>query len=117
MQFNVRYVRYKIQFHGVGSVFLNDTALIFEGNVSKFHIPLIKYLYQNFYENVIFVKTIKTVPYSTILSGKKISEDCCKIDYRLPNGKKTGIKFVMAEKKTKVFLNKLEEYMTAVKNL
>ncbi|NEQ84510.1 MAG: hypothetical protein F6K26_31415 [Moorea sp. SIO2I5] len=113
MQFNVIYQPYKIQFHGHGSVFLNDTALIFEGSVRKFNIPLIQALY----ENVILVKTIRTVPYSTIFSDKKIklSQDCCKIDYRLPDGKKTGIKFVII--KQEKFLNKLEEYMTASKNL
>lgn len=115
MKFNVTYIPYKSKFVSHGSVFLNDTALIFEGSIRRFSIPLIDDLYQN----VILVKTIRTVPYSTIFNYKKIilSLKCCQVDYRLPDGKKTGIKFVIQQKKTKVFLNKLEEYMTVVKNL
>ncbi|NET43152.1 hypothetical protein [Okeania sp. SIO2B3] len=113
MQFNVRYVPYQIQFYGKGSVFFNDTALIFEGSITKFPLPLIQF----FYQNVILVKTIKTVPYSTIFNYKKISLNCCQIGYRLPDVKKTGMQFFIEQKKTKVFLNKLEEYMTTVKNL
>ncbi|NEO53580.1 MAG: hypothetical protein F6K54_11105 [Okeania sp. SIO3B5] len=115
MQFSVVYWSYKSKFYGDGSVFLNDTALIFEGTVRKFYIPLI----QDFYQNILLVKTIRTVPYSTIFSGKKIklSQDSCQIDYRLPNGKKTGIKFLIDDKNPNFFFLKLEEYMTAAKNL
>ena len=122
MQFNVQYVPYKIQFYGEGSVFLNDTALIFKGSVRKFYIPFL----QVFYKNVILVNTIRTVPYSTILDYKKTNllGNCYQIDYRLPDGKKTGIKFIIKPKKSKnksknekAFLIKLEEYMTAIKKI
>ncbi|NEO72630.1 hypothetical protein [Moorena sp. SIO3H5] len=130
MQFNVEYVPYKIPFCGDGSVFLNETALIFEGSVKKINIPVLYFwdLYHNF-----LVKTIRTVPYSTILNYKKVFYspvfyykkrkpvgNCYQINYRLPDGKKTGIKFIYHQNKSNnknIFLMKLEEHMNAIKKI
>ena len=128
MQFNVEYAPYKIPFYGDGSVFLNDTSLIFAGSVSKFNILGLP----NLFQNVLLVNTIRTVPYATILNYKEVyyspifyhkkikpKGKFCQINYRLPDGKKTGIKFFVQQNKSNsqnVFLIKLEEHMTAIKN-
>ncbi|WP_414569853.1 hypothetical protein [Nostoc sp. CCY 9925] len=101
-------------FSGEGSVFMYDTALVFEGSQTKFTIPFIQSFYQ-----LLLIKTIRTVPYSTILKYKKPRypyNGSHKIIYRLPNGKKGEIVFHITgrDEEDIYFTNKLEEYLTVI---
>ena len=111
MQFQVDY-KNKF-FYGKGSVFIYDTALVFEGSKPKFNIPLIQVAYK-----LLLIKTTRTVPYSTILKHKKpksMYDGHHKITYRLPTGKKCDIAFDITIKEENIhFTNKLEEYLTVV---
>lgn len=122
MRFQVNYVN--DFFYGKGSVFMYDTALIFEGSKPKFSLitklplPLIKVGYE-----LLVIKTTRTVPYSTILNYKKprLPYNFHEIIYQLPNGKKCVIKFKITitgiEEYNIYFTNKLEESLTVVRSL
>jgi hypothetical protein len=113
-------------FYGKGSVFIYDTALIFEGSKPKFSIPLITKLpiplIKVGYE-LLVIKTTRTVPYSTILNYKKqrLPYNFHEIIYRLPNGRKCVIEFEITitgiEEENIYFTNKLEESLTVVRSL
>ena len=85
-----------INFYGEGTVFMQDTVLVFKGNMPKFELWALWAIYQN----VISVPTSRTVPYSTILKYNKPSfiSGFHSIIYRLPDEKKCKIKFKMQNK-------------------
>ncbi len=119
MRFQVYYDKF---FSGKGSIFMYDTALVFEGSKPKFTIPFIEVA--SFIEvayQLLLIKTTKTVPYLTILKynkPKSIYDNYHKITYRLPTGKKCKIAFNVIRKKDNIyFSNKLEEYLTVVSSL
>ena len=133
MRFEVKYLRYysgsgdihlfgsrkqlNLNFHGKGFVFLNENALVLQGNMPKFELPLLEYLFQK----VLYIPTTRTLPYSTILRYKKNNtlREKHEITYRLPDGKKCCVKFLFTKSKqrnNKLFANKLEEYLTVAKS-
>lgn len=104
-------------FSGEGSVFMYDTALVFEGSQTKFTIPFIQGFYQ-----LLLIKTTRTVPYSTILKYKKPRypyNGSHKITYKLPNGRKCDIAFhiIGTDEEDISLTNKLEEYLTVFSSL
>lgn len=60
MKFQVEFLQ---GFSGLGAVYLNEMALVFEGRRPKFHVPILN----TFYHRVVDETTILTVPYSRII--------------------------------------------------
>lgn len=127
MKFEVKYISRKFfwdffsgpTFGGKGYVFLQDTALVFDGNIPKFDVSFMLDIYQK----VIFVPTTRTIPYSVILKYRKPRfwiGNYHQITYRLPNGKKSNIWFQMTKPRRKqkdtAFLNKLEDALNTAKS-
>ncbi|MDJ0681332.1 MAG: hypothetical protein QNJ18_15850 [Xenococcaceae cyanobacterium MO_167.B52] len=118
MKFDVKYLTTNFNFQGKGRVFVNDTALIFQGNLPKFNVGPLAVLDQDFF----YVLTSRTVPYASIIQYKKPSDlrIAHKIDYRIQNGKKIKIKFKMMIKSKKkddeMFTSRLEEYLNVAQS-
>lgn len=124
MKFNLKYLggnvsfggnNENLNFYGEGSVFIQDTALVFRGNMPKFQTGILWAIYQR----VISISSSRTVPYSSILKYKKpsfMSGSIHQIIYRLPDGKKCNIKFQMqkpVKKNDQIFATRLQEYLVA----
>ena len=106
-----------IQFWGEGWVFVNDTALICQGNMPKFNLGGLAALYQK----VLYVSTTRTIPYATIIKYKKPSglRKAHEITYRLPNRKKVTVNFQMTKPKKRhdeMFTSQLEEYLAVAQS-
>ncbi len=121
MRFNVKYDHYRdlfdcktfLNFHGSGVIFFHDTALIIHGNMPKFTFY---FRLDFFFRKVLYVPTIRTIPYSTIVKYKKpgFFDQNHRIIYKQPNGKKSLVKFKMTSdirKNNVVFIDRLEEYL------
>ena len=100
-----------INFYGEGSVFMQDTVLVFKGNMPKFNDWGLLYIL------ILFsIPTSRTVPYSTILKYDKPSSisGFHSIIYRLPDEKKCKIKFKIqkpTKESSQEFTVKLQEYL------
>jgi|GEM_PF-5101661 len=133
MRFEVKYLGYRdgsgdihlfgsrkqlnLNFQGKGFVFLNENALVLQGNIPKFELSFLN----SFYQKVLYIPTTRTLPYSTILKYKKtgILRRQHKITYRLPDGKRCVVRFLFTKSKkknNKLFANQLEEYLTVAKS-
>ena len=101
-----------INFYGEGSVFMQDTMLVFKGNMPKFN----GWALLSIYPNLFSIPTSRTVPYSTILKYDKPSfiSGFHSIIYRLPDEKKCKIKFKIqkpTKESSQEFTVKLKEYL------
>ncbi|AFZ16727.1 hypothetical protein [Allocoleopsis franciscana] len=104
-----------LSFHGKGFIFLNENALILQGNMPKFELWILGY----FFQKVLYIPTTRTLPYSTILKYKKpkLWRKKHEITYRLPDGKKCVVRFLLTKSTNKkIFANQLEEYLTVAKS-
>lgn len=122
MKFNIKYVDEIGNFRGKGAVFINDTALIFKGNIPKFDIfafagSAVSRIINQIYAKVLYVSTSRTIPYTTIVKYKKPSgfNQSHAIHYKLPNDQKVIIGFKMIEN-NEIFTSKLEEYLAIVQS-
>lgn len=83
MKFEVNYTN---QFNRKGAIYMYDTALILDGYMPKFYIPMIGVFYQ-----LIYFRTSRTIPYSVILKHQN------RTTYHILtyNGKKCTVEFRM----------------------
>ena len=129
MKFEVKYFPYAIdfwqeyglEFWGKGWVFVNDTALIFQGNAPKFNLSVLLPIFGAFYQKFLYVSTTTTVPYATIIKHKKpgFLRKAHEITYRLPNDKNVTVKFQMTKSKKRhdeMFTSQLEEYLAVAQS-
>jgi hypothetical protein len=127
MRFEVKYISRKNfwdifsapTFGGKGYVYLQDTALVLDGNIPKFDVSFML----DIYSKVLFVPTTRTIPYSVIVKYKKpglLRGNFHQITYCLPNGKKTSVWFRMTKPRRKqkdsTFLSRLEDYLKTAKS-
>ena len=114
-----------INFQGEGSVLLQDVALVFQGNIPKFELGCLLGLFTFLYEQVLYVKTTRTVPYSAILKYIKPRGEhntTHQINYRFPNGEQRILKFDIIRfhrlqaRNDEEFACKLEEYINSAKS-
>ena len=107
----------EILFDGDGTVFFQDTALVFKGNIPKFELWFLDRIFQK----VLYIKTSRTVPYSTIIKHKKPGiNKIHSITYKLPDGSNASVRFKMkspVRKNNQGFINKLNDYLSASDSL
>ena len=106
-------------FQGEGSVFVNDNALIFQGNMSKFNIG--GSLSLIVYKQILCVSTTRTVLYACITKYKQHSafRKAHEITYQLPNSEKVRVKFHMTQSKKRhdeMFTSQLKEYLAVAQS-
>lgn len=120
-------VKYKasgknLNFYGKGTLYMHDTCLVFEGDMPKFRIPVLWWVYHK----VLNVRTTRTVPYSAILRydprsfSSLLRGNFQQITYRLPDYRPQKVAFrILGPKpgKKDSFRTRLEEYMTVAKSL
>lgn len=68
MKFQVEFLR---EFSGLGSVYIDEMALVFEGRRPKFHVAVLN----QFYHRVVDETAIVTVPYSRIIKVANSRDD------------------------------------------
>lgn len=129
MRFEVKYSGYgdihifgfrkpiHLNIHGKGFINLSENALVLQGSMLKFEVPLIYFCYKK----VLYIPTTRTLPYSTILKYKKpgLCRRRHEITYRLPGEKKCVFKFKITKysrSNNKLFANQFKEYLTVAKS-
>ena len=121
MKFDVKYLAYGLNFQGKGCVFVNETALIFQGNMPKFPKFNLGGIFFPVWQKVTYVSTTTTVPYATIIHHERPSflRKAHEIIYLLPNGKKDAVRFQITKSKkrhNKMFTSQLEENLAIAKS-
>ena len=115
--YEINFIAFGRSLRGKGWIFVNDTALICQGYIPKFELGIIGFIRQ-IYEKVLYISTIRTIPYATIVKYKKPSffRKAHEITYRVPNipGDGITVKFQMTKLKKRhdeIFTSRLEEYL------
>jgi hypothetical protein len=110
IQISFIYFFYKgcLRFYGKGAIYMQDTSLIFKGDIAKFYLPIFSW----FFQKVVCIPTIRSIPYSIILKYKPPSffRRFHFIKYQLPDGKKGRVIFRMTKTDSSSFSDELEKY-------
>ncbi len=119
-----------LKFYGKGTIYMYDTGLVLEGDMPKFRIPIILWVYHKLLNE----RTTRTIPYSVILYYNPRSRSFTskapisslfkapqhQIIYQLPDGKSQSVMFGMLGSKREnalSFRTRLEEYVAVAKSL
>jgi hypothetical protein len=119
-----------LKFYGKGVIYMHDTALVLEGDMPKFRIPLLLWAYHK----LLNVRTTQTIPYSVILYYNPRSFTSLihrplsfwvkgrhhQIIYQLPDGTSQKVMFKMLGSRREndhSFRTQLEEYMAIARSL
>jgi hypothetical protein len=116
MKFDVTFNSNKIV--GPGSLYLDETGIVAEGDVPRFFLPLLSG--RSWFRQIICSRGMRTIPYSRIVKYKSpgLFGRQHTIVYRLPGRSKTSVVFTMASKTKQdsaEFAARFHEYNTAMK--